>query len=198
MSLSLILTVELDTLRRTVFYGQLDLSKLLRANESCDWTTIRTCVGGALEILPSSPSLRLVMAQHVLELAHHLATLQHVEDSIHYFHIILTIIDAPLPTSSTYNQQSEQQDEMSMESWQREVCLIKIKTYLGLGYLHKELNQCEQAIDSIVKAQKLNTELTALTSLSESPVSLSNETFTFATFSIQCRNNDVAAAESSL
>jgi hypothetical protein len=41
--------VELHTLRKTVFYGYLDLSKLLRAHadaESCDWSAVRSCVGG--------------------------------------------------------------------------------------------------------------------------------------------------------
>jgi hypothetical protein len=38
--------VELDTLKKTVFYGYLDLSKLLRGRETCDWSAIRACVGG--------------------------------------------------------------------------------------------------------------------------------------------------------
>lgn len=179
-------------MRKTVFHGYLDLSKLLRGKENCDWSSIRACVGGALEILPKSPSLRLVMAQHVLELAHHLATLLHVEDSIHYFHIILTILDTPLSTIQ------HQHDEMPKESWQREVLLIKIKTFLGLGYLYKELNQCDKAGTFIVQARQLNTELSVLTALSSSPVTVANETFTFATFSIHCRDNNVEAAESSL
>lgn len=40
--------IELDTLRKTVFYGYLDLSKLLRDSSfsSPDWPSIRACVGG--------------------------------------------------------------------------------------------------------------------------------------------------------
>jgi len=39
--------VELETLRKTVFYAYLDLSKLLRESETrCDWSSIRACVGG--------------------------------------------------------------------------------------------------------------------------------------------------------
>jgi tetratricopeptide (TPR) repeat protein len=192
--------VELDTLRHTVFYGYLDLSKLLRDDASCDWSAIRACVGGALEILPQSLALRLAMAQHVLELAHHLATLLHIEESIHYFHVILTILNTPLSSTNLQQQQQQQgkQDEIPKETWQREVLLIKIKTFLGLGYLYKELNQCDKASSFITQAKELNTELSAVTALSSSPVTLANETFTFASFSIYCRDNNVASAESSL
>lgn len=193
--------MELETLQKTVFYGYLDLSKLLQVNKNCDWSSIRACVGGALEILPQSPSLRIAMAQHVLELAHHLATLRHVEDSIHYFHVILTILDVPLSPSvgnNTHQLQHEEHNEMSKETWRREVLLINIKTFLGLGYLHKELNQCDKASNFIVQAQQLNTELSVLTAQSSSPVVLASETFTFAAFSIQCRANNAAEAESLL
>jgi hypothetical protein len=162
---------------------------------------------GALELLPQqSPSLRLALAQHVLELAHHLATLLHVDESIHYFHVIMTILKAPqgssgiaIATGKSNNLMPQgQQDEMPKDTWQREVMLIKIKTFLGLGYLHKELNQCDKARRFIDQAREINTELSALTALTASPVTLANETFTFATFSIHCRDNDVQAAEASL
>lgn len=49
--------VELETLRRTVFYGYLDLSKLLRDralspvdDPSCSFGTVRACVGGNIAV----------------------------------------------------------------------------------------------------------------------------------------------------
>lgn len=139
------------------------------------------------------------MAQHVLELAHNLATLLQIEDSIHYFQVIQTIINTPLSCSDDGKEKLlGEQQEMPIESWQREVLLIKIKTFLGLGFLHKELKQCDKAISFIDQAQDLNETLTVLTANTSSPVTLTNETFTFAKFSIHCRQDDIKAAEATL
>lgn len=138
------------------------------------------------------------MAQHVLELAHHLATLLLLDEGIHYFHVILSILDSSVQSVSNDGGMSHEKDKMPEKTWQREVLLVKMKAFLGLGYLHKELAQCEKASSFIDKAKEINDEISALTVFSSSPVTLAAETFTFASFSIHCRSNNVAAAETSM
>jgi hypothetical protein len=134
----------------------------------------------------------------VLELAHHLATLLHVDESIHYFHIILSILNTPVSVGGSTQQHQQEEEGLSEETWQREVLLIKIKTFLGLGFLHKELNQCEKASRFIDQAQELNKQLAATSSCSTTVTWLAEETFIFAKFSICCRANDTSAAEAAL
>jgi hypothetical protein len=156
---------------------------------------------GALEVSPQYQSLRLALAQHVLELAHNLASILHVEESIHYFQVILSILSSSTSPEGSGDRSHLQEDLgeiVPTETWHRETLLIKIKTFLGLGFLRKELNQCDKAIRLIDQAQDLNREMTLLTANTSSPVKLSNETFTFAKFSIFCRDNDIKAAETSL
>ncbi len=83
----------------------------------------------------------------------------------------------------------------------QEFCLIKIKAQLGMGFVYKELNLCDKAMRCINEAEALNHELSSHQQLridSSSYTTIANETFTFSKFSINCRANDVLAAEASL
>ena len=156
---------------------------------------------GALGFLPQTRSLQLVMARHVLELAHHFATIQHNDESIHYFQVIQTIVNAPCSHLSNRTEDfgNSERDSITDEAWTREVLLIRIKTCLGLSYLRKELNQCKKATSLIDEAQNLNKKLADVTrTATSSPLALADETFTFAMFSIRCRENDVAGARCAL
>ena len=189
--------VELRTLLKTVFYGYLDYSKILRGRDNCDLSEIKLCIGGALEMLSQSRTQRLALARHVLELAHSLASLTNIEEGMHYFKLIHSILDSPLFLRSDKPAENNLEEIME-ETWERETLLIKIKSFLGLGYLYKELNQCVKAKGCIKEAKSNNDELFKSTSESKSPARIADETFTFATFSINCRENDVPAAYASL
>jgi hypothetical protein len=83
----------------------------------------------------------------------------------------------------------------------QELSLIKIKARLGMGFIYKELNECDKAIECINEAEAINIELSTQQKQqndSMSYTSIADETFTYAKFSIYCKANDILAAEASL